>query len=377
MNPNAICVLCSVMLTEQNKTKEHIIPNSIGGWDKVENFICRGCNSDTGEKWDAELAKQFNWIALMIGIVRERKSTPSKLVSTVSGDKFLLQNDGSMLPAKFKYHEVTDGEQTKISFVARTSKEAEKKIGELANRFPQIDKNKLLENAKITTSYLNEPLHIDVNFGGPLAGRSVVKTALAFAFTKGIDPHLCESAKNFVCNETSDSSCYGLTYFEDIVKNRATNRLFHCVAIFGDKSRRRLFAYVEYFGLARWLIELSKSYDGADLKEVYAIDPTTANVIDIEVSLSLTDEMIEQTLSGYGYTDENYMAAITQSMDEIMRRNKARGLSNAVKSSFFAAGERLGLTEGDQITPDISRQFSSAMVEELMPYILHQMGVKK
>ncbi|WP_162249911.1 HNH endonuclease [Massilia sp. Root351] len=374
---NTNCTLCSTQLTDENKTKEHIIPNSIGGWDEVEDFICVSCNSATGDKWDAELAAQFNWIALMIGIIRDRNESPPKLVSTVSGEKFLLQNDGSMLPAKFKYQELKDGEQTKISFIARTPKEAKKKIEEIAKRFPQIDKDKLLENAKIKTSYLNEPLHIDMNFGGPLAGRSVVKTALAFAFSRGINPHSCENAKNFVCDETADSSCYGLMYLADVVKIRPANTLFHCIALFGDRGRNRLFAYVEYFGLARWLIELSKNYDGPELREVYAIDPSTALSVNIEVVWSLTDEMIEKTLNGYGYTDESYMAAITSSMDEVMRRNKERGLSNAVKSSFFAAGEKLGLVEGDTITPDISRKFSSTMVEELMPYILHQMGVRK
>lgn len=374
--PNAICALCQAELTDDNKTKEHIIPNSIGGRKKVENFICINCNSSTGDKWDAELAAQFNWIALMTGIVRERKEPPPELVTTISGEKYLLQNGGTLLPAKFKYQEVKDGEQTKIAFVARTTKEATKKIEELARRFPQIDKNRLLENAKIKTRYLNEPLNKLLNFGGPLAGRSVVKTALAFAFSNGISPHSCEGGLRFLCDDSASSTCYGLMYLQDIIKIRPTNVLFHCVAIFGDKNKRRLFAYVEYFGLARWLIELTKNYDGPDINAVYAIDPTTANHIDIEIVWSLTDETIEKTLSGSGYTDETYMAAIRQSMNEIIRRSNERGLNSAIKSSFLSAGAKLGLTEGDQITPIISKQLAANMVEELMPYILHQLGIK-
>lgn len=298
MTAKLICALCPAELTNGNKTKEHIIPNSIGGWEKVEGFICVTCNSGKGDSWDAELASQFNWLAVMVGIVRDRNESPPELVSTVSGEKFLLQNDGTMLPARFKYKEVKDGEKTQISFVARTTRETVKKIEEIAKRFPQIDKEEVLASAKIQTSYLDEPLRVQIGFGGPLAGRSVVNTALAFAFWKGINPHSCENVKDFLHDENAPSSCYGLSYLKDIVKIRPANTLFHCVAIHGDKSNRRLLAYVEYFGLARWLIVLSNDYDGPDMNGTYAIDPTTANTINIELGWSLSNEMIELTVSG-------------------------------------------------------------------------------
>lgn len=376
MTTKPICALCPAELTDDNKTKEHIIPNSIGGWEKVEGFICVTCNSGKGDTWDADLASQFNWLAVMIGIVRDRNEAPPEPVSTVSGEKFLLQNNGTMLPAKFKYEEVNDGEQTKISFVARTTKEAVKKINEIAKQFPQVDKAEALANAKIKTSYLDEPLHVQLNFGGPLAGRSVVNTALAFAFWKGINPHSCENVTNFLHDKNAPSSCYGLSYLKDIVKNRPANTIFHCVAIHGDKSNRRLLAYVEYFGMVRWLIVLSNNYDGPEINEAYAIDPTTAETINIELHWSHTNETIEQTINGYGYTNESYMGAITKSLDEIMRRSNERGYNNAIKNSFQNAGEMLGLKIGDQITSDNNRAFASAFVDDLTPFILYRIGLK-
>ena len=51
--PERKCFLCKVPLTSENDSKEHIIPQSIGGRKKVKGFICQDCNSTTGQEWDS------------------------------------------------------------------------------------------------------------------------------------------------------------------------------------------------------------------------------------------------------------------------------------------------------------------------------------
>jgi transposase-like protein len=60
------CALCHVELSEANYTREHIIPNAIGGRLKIADFICQSCNSTFGYLWDAELAKQLNWFSVAL-----------------------------------------------------------------------------------------------------------------------------------------------------------------------------------------------------------------------------------------------------------------------------------------------------------------------
>ena len=376
MATKLICTLCLAELTDENCTREHIIPNSVGGIEKVERFICRRCNSGTGDSWDAALAAQFNWLSVMVGIVRDRKEPPPERVATVSGEEFLLHPDGRMQPAKFKYQEVKDGETTRISFAARTLKEARKKISEIARRYPRFNQNEALANAKVETSYLNEPLKVNLQFGGPLAGRSVVKTALAFAFKVGIDPHSCKGAIDFLHDDSAPPLCYGMSYLIDIVKGRPANAVFHCVAVYGSKADGKLLGYVEYFGLARWLILLSDGYDGPDLDEAYAINPTTGKPIEISMSWHLSKEAIDETIGGNGCPQERYTEAVARTMDIVMRISNEREMNNAFKESFFAAGEKLGLKPGDIIGLALSRAFASAMVEGFMPYLLHRLGIK-
>ena len=52
------CWLCLRDLTE---TKEHIIPESMGGRKTVRGFICRACNSKTGHDWDAAVTEFESW----------------------------------------------------------------------------------------------------------------------------------------------------------------------------------------------------------------------------------------------------------------------------------------------------------------------------
>src|SRR3990167_1403499 len=77
------CAFCASEITEINDSKEHVIPNSIGGRKKVRGFICISCNSSFGQSWDAKLAEQLNWFSLAVGIERERGRSPDEIVQTV------------------------------------------------------------------------------------------------------------------------------------------------------------------------------------------------------------------------------------------------------------------------------------------------------
>src|SRR5690606_38575799 len=90
------CALCDTEITEKNDTKEHLIPNAIGGRRKVKGFICKDCNSASGDAWESELAKQLNPLSLFFGIIRERGEAPSQLFETTGGDKLKLNLYGSM-----------------------------------------------------------------------------------------------------------------------------------------------------------------------------------------------------------------------------------------------------------------------------------------
>lgn len=49
--PEYVCHYCDISLLEETKTKDHVVPRSIGGLDVRWNIVwaCRDCNSDKAD----------------------------------------------------------------------------------------------------------------------------------------------------------------------------------------------------------------------------------------------------------------------------------------------------------------------------------------
>jgi len=210
MNSNE-CALCETPITDANDTKEHVIPNSIGGRKKVTGFICISCNTKSGDDWDSELAKQLNPLSLFFGISRERGEAPSQLFETTGGDRLRLNAEGSMDIEKPDYKEIPVETGVQINIKARSMEEAKKMLAGVKRKYPQVDIEDLLENAQVKSSYSPDMLKFNLCFGGQSAGRSLVKSALAVAFSSGINPKTCEQALSYLKVTSKNLPCYRLS----------------------------------------------------------------------------------------------------------------------------------------------------------------------
>lgn len=364
------CALCLAILRGENRSKEHIIPNSIGGRRKTSSFICKACNNKFGETWDAELARQLNWCALTAGVCRERGNVPKQMLQTIDGTRLWLSNDGTMTPEKPSYLEKRVNGQTEISFTARDRREAARMIQGVKRKHPDFDEQKAQDQLEIRQTYLDSPIHFSMQFGGPLAGRSIVKTAWAHASDTGVANWRCDVARQYLENQRRQPP-YGFAYKRNFVLNRPTDEIFHCVSLMGDPKTRRLLSYIEYFGLLRVLINLSTNYNGPKVHETYAINPTTGSTLNLEIDWSVSEEEIDKILEGDGYTKEDYLAAVNQAMPLLLRRNDERHMSRVIREAFDYAGQSLGIDKGDNIPRDIWPKFVEVMMERLGPFFHH------
>ena len=370
------CALCPSELTASNRTNEHVIPNSIGGWLKVENFICVACNGRKGNDWDAEISAQFNWIVVMIGIMRDRGEPSKELVKTVSGDSYHILPEGVMVPAKFDFDKKEDGDNVHISFVARSDKEAKTKIKELHKKYPQIDVIEALKQAKTQTTRLEEPLQIARSLGGPRAGRSVVCTALAYAFSIGIDPHACENVQQFLHDPTAPGACYGFFFARELVLNRPGDKTFLCVSLHGSKKNKNLVAYVEYFGIARWLVVLSNEYQGPSFVSTYAVDPTSQESLDLNVDWSISWKMIDRTVNGLGFNSRLYQEAEANSLWMLRFLTARRTLGRKIPQITEQIREKFGYGPDDVFSREAATNFIDAVLNEIDYSLLMNLNAK-
>ncbi|MFM0058699.1 HNH endonuclease [Paraburkholderia phytofirmans] len=364
----SICALCDNPIALKGDSGEHIIPNSIGGRRKIWGFICRDCNSRAGDSWDAEIWRQFSHVAMMHGVERDRGEPPSIKVQTVDGSRYLLLPDGSMT-VEHPTFSAEPGEQgTNINVTARDAKEAQRMAKQIANKHPQLDLQSLLAAMTAVETPLESPVTFTSGFGGELAGRSMVKSAVALAAAIGVDARTCDVAMSYLKSEAAMPS-YAFFYVRDLVADRPTLHAFNCVSVVGDPSRRTLLAYVEYFSLSRIVVILSETYDDKPVRATYAFNPANGEPLELQVDLALSELELDLVRTNAAVSDESYSAALGAGFDIIYKRSQLRQWEHATGEAFEYACKALGIPAGGIIPPERAFEFSAHMVEHLGPMI--------
>lgn len=364
------CALCHSNLNAKNKSKEHIIPNAIGGRRKTNWFICDACNNKRGASWDAELAKQLNWFSLALGISRERGEVPRQIVETLEGERLWQLSDGSFVPEKPSYSEKDKDGKITISMTSSSLADARQRLKGVARKYPKFDVQRALDEMEVKTSFLSSPLHVNLSLGGPAAGRSLVKTAFAFASECGVTHEQCEKASSYLLDESSSEFPFGYSYISDLVINRPEKKIFHCVSLHADPETRRIYSYIEYFGLFRIVVLLGEKYGGPYKNVCHAINPVDGTSLGLCVKEIETEEL-QEVLAGNGFDHAKHKLAAEYAFPIILERSRERTLESFMRQGFEHAGKQLGLKEGEIIPPEKAAQFTALMMQKINPYLEH------
>lgn len=90
--------LCEAELTDDNQSKEHIIPNGIGGRLKSNKLLCKTCNTRMGDSSDASLCDDLRFYVEMFQINCERNKDLKGIVMTdTEGDEIIVREAGQKL----------------------------------------------------------------------------------------------------------------------------------------------------------------------------------------------------------------------------------------------------------------------------------------
>lgn len=369
-----MCVFqCGNQLTEDTSTKEHVIPNAIGGRKKVKGFICNSCNNRTGAEWDAELARQLNPLGLLLGISRQRGKVPSQTFATSSGREVLLLSDGRRTISKPSFEVTSDGKNNVIRIHARTGRELRRLVNGMRRKYPSLMKRSLddlMSAAKASQHYSSDWTAFKLDFGGKQAGRSLVKSALALAHDVGIDPNTCDLALDYLLNEGGEP-CFGYFYNNnrDIVINRPIGRPFHCVYVKGDSENATITGYVELYSLHRVVLCLSNSYSGKDFTNIYAIDPVKGEDLDLKINLDLSISDIRSVFD-YEFLDEGVRLSAASSLFEcIGAAIFKRELKKIIKESVEKAFAKCSAEQGEYLTYTQLRHLIGDVFQDLTPFI--------
>jgi hypothetical protein len=363
------CVVCDCPFDNSNDSDEHVIPNSVGGRLKVRGFICVRCNSKTGETWDKTLSDELNFFCLFFGIVRERGEPRAEAIETTAGEKLLMQPGGGFKMQQPVFREVPAEVGKQIQMKARSMSEARRMLEGVARKHPQVDVAGELAKATSVYTYPEGLVHHSPTLGGPSSGRSIVKTAVAFAYHAGVPIDRCDLGLVYLRDESAPPP-YGFFYERDLVTGRPAGVPIHCVAVSANPQTGLLLGYVEYFGVHRVVLCLSKSYTGPVVEQGYGLNPLTGLPAPVRVNLPFSIEDIE-AIYDYekipdGSVERAYAAVMPAALVRSFEQEKVRAIADATRYAF----ENCGAKEGEMLTEEQKARLPGLITERLMPFIL-------
>lgn len=367
------CALCEIVITQDNGTKEHIIPNSIGGKKKVKGFICESCNNRSGNTWDSTLATQLSPLSLLFDIKRERGEVKPNTFTTIKGEKITLRANGAMTLGSQSFRQTPiEGGGTQFSGKAQTMSQAKYILKNMKKKHPDLDIDSISGSLKENSIYCEDEIVFDISFGGHEAGRSLVKSAVAWAFESGISLEECDEAIYYLKNPNAEK-CFGYFYKSDLVKNRTKGVPIHCISVKGCSKKKQLIAYIEYFGTYRIIIRLGSNYQGKDTISTYGINPMTGQTIDLKVDINLSDDEIIETYNYQSICEDKIEEALSEVISTAQQISSMKEADRVANISVDEAFKQCGVKEGEALTDENKRKFVDSILnsETLNSFLMH------
>ena len=267
----ARCFTCTEL---RPLTEEHVIPQAIGGRLKARLY-CKECNETLGDDLDAEIARQFGWIATLLNIKRERgEAQPYEVKDLKSGTELLF--DGKSLKRKAPVVKVVSEDGKKLDFAdvtARSEQELKRITSSIKRRYNVSGDIETFQDSHPGPTDAEHVITID----NILLRRAVSKIAYGFACVRLpvsviFLPEL-EAIRRFI--KEPDSPVLACANFRHTKFMTDHVRPLHKIHISLNRNEGLLIGYVSLFGIYRFTVLLAESFktqlEWPDLD--YAFDP--------------------------------------------------------------------------------------------------------
>lgn len=294
-------------------------------------------------------------------------------VTTTAGENLLLNAGGKLEMARPEINRtpIPDGETIEVK--AGSIAQARDVLEGVKRKYPNVDVEAALVGAEIQRSYAKGVVHIELNFGGPLSGRSLVKTALALAHGAGLPIAQCGDALAYL-READAEPCFGYYYVDDPVDGRPPGTPLHCVAVDARPETGLILGYVEYFGIQRAVVCLGRDYVGNRLKAVYALDPRTGETVDVAVRLDF-DVADVQAIYDYKRDDaEKRQEAFSAVFGPVLGSHHAAERDQVVRESLNFAWANCGGVPDQSLTAEHLARLKELFADRAAPWWKHATG---
>lgn len=158
------CRGCGVLLTDENDSEAHIIPNALGGRLKPRGILCRTCNTRLDELADNALVAAFGSWPTLLDIPRDRGNHPPKTVPTEKGKRVRVERDGSLTASDVSYSVSSRGDEHLVEISAGDMKTFRQLLNRAKKQFPQIDVAAAEAHARVIGVNDDDRLKMGIDF---------------------------------------------------------------------------------------------------------------------------------------------------------------------------------------------------------------------
>lgn len=336
-------------------SREHIIPNAIGGRLSSDKLICNSCNNKSGSAWDAVLCNQYTILCVWFGVSRERGNVPNCSVENEIGEISIISNDGKIQPKKptFSSKKINENE-CEITVKANNHKDAKKIISSFCKKNNLQPDFTTLQHREVLFNDHGGDTKFSFDLSGPQIGRSVAKMMYLYSLHVGVDRESMKDVFKYLSAE-SNVQPFGPYYDVDLILKRPENIPIHVISVCGKNNR--IIGYIELFGLFKYVFNLSSDYHGNDFCHTYALDPVSGDILDATICFDRINSSVEQYLKPEVSTVKKFESWLTdklpfykKSWDESNKQHHQQVILQQVKRELalksFTSEEELDIEIG-------------------------------
>jgi len=265
------CIYCGPGKTA---SKEHVVPQAIGGSFSRSDIICKECNSYFGREVDPHIT---NWHLSLIArdwfdLEGYSGTVPGYEVETEDGQMLTVGRKGALRPKWRDIVKIQDGKSFFFSAGTPTLDDAREAIAriiakqtELAGRPPNVTMNRVDGNTRRDW----RPYEADVVYDYRKQGRAIAKMALhylatqlerRFLLTRDFEPIM-----RFVRHGEHDFHPRLCQPAIPLELDEVTDCVQHSLTLRCSRELRSAVCDVALFGVLRYSVVLSYSYEGPNL----------------------------------------------------------------------------------------------------------------
>lgn len=234
-------------MTDKNRSKEHIILNSIGGHLKSKELLCKTCNSTFGHETDGELSRQLAFLSSYLQVKRDSGENPIiKGAKTKDGKEYHLLNGTKPVISKPEFNKKIEDGEVKYLITARNEKELIKiLLNGLQKKHPEFDLELARQKFQSKEEYLSEPLSYGMKIEGGLAFKSILKTAINYYIYSQEENTQVDHLFKYLKGE--DNLKVSKHYYptKGIYKKKS-NEVVHLIHLYGNKHSKLLYCFIEF-----------------------------------------------------------------------------------------------------------------------------------